>query len=182
VPACDTLSLHEVSLYVVSLGKYCIWILRNFAKFENKKVTTKSLILMFLCQLKLRIKVDFKRFNLVKFRRVWQHSNSLVQIKNNRSVFVLRPLEYFLYFLYWYMYVCAQVMFMLVVYIVLFELLLFSMFLGIQCTVWYKFHFSQLNVKGNSTLFLRLFLRLFVTLHCFIYIYMYMNKLIKNKK
>jgi exonuclease III len=91
VPACDTQSLHEVSLYVVSLGKYCIWILRNFAKFENKKVTTKSLILMFLCQLKLRIKVDFQRFNLLKFRRVWQNNNSLVQIKNNRSVFVLRP-------------------------------------------------------------------------------------------
>ena len=67
---CDP-EVYNVLLVVITEFKYAIWLCRLSKKFENNKVSTNFLILVFISQLKLKIQADFKRLEPDSFDDLW---------------------------------------------------------------------------------------------------------------
>ena len=80
-----------VLLYSVSLGKYCIWVLRNQAKFEKDSITVTRIINMFLSNLRLRILADFQRFDKEKFINIWCKNEIFAKIVADKVKVLLKP-------------------------------------------------------------------------------------------
>ena len=70
--------------------KYCIWITRNEAKHESKKVTTIGIKACFIRNLSSRIKADFVRFLLDIFSKYWCKNNNLVIVEGDTIKILLR--------------------------------------------------------------------------------------------
>ena len=68
--------------YILCLGKYCIWLLRNQAKFEHEKVTVTRIITVFLAHLRTRIHADFLRYEKTQFVKVWCKNTVFAKIEN----------------------------------------------------------------------------------------------------
>ena len=77
--------------YFLSLGKHCIWTLRNIAKFENQKITSDRIIGLFIYNVRLRILADFQRFSRQNFNDIWCKNSSLVSLQNDKVKVVLKP-------------------------------------------------------------------------------------------
>ena len=71
-------------LFIISMYCKTIWIKRNLKKFERKTVTSNSLYLYFLSQLKIRILADFERFPSLKFMQYWCINDLFCKIGNGK--------------------------------------------------------------------------------------------------
>ena len=80
-----------VLLLLVNLGKYCIWVLRNQAKFENDSITTTRIISMFVSSLRLRILADFQRFGKDKFKKYWCKNEIFASLTDEKVRVLLKP-------------------------------------------------------------------------------------------
>lgn len=66
-----TASDKEMYFLILSLGKYCIWFIRNRKKFDHVNVRFKDLLNLFNCKLKSRCLVDGCRLSLEDFVKRW---------------------------------------------------------------------------------------------------------------
>jgi hypothetical protein len=82
---------NTVLFYAMALGKYCIWMLRNKAKFEQQIISCKSITGFFISHIRLRILADFQRFNLNKFQSIWCKNKVLAEVSNDKVQIVLKP-------------------------------------------------------------------------------------------
>ena len=89
VPQLPNSSKYAVCVYLLSLAKYSIWLVRNLNKFEHKQLTGNDIVLRFLGFLKTRIRVDFFRFPLNVFSQYWLTTNIFCKINNNKLVFLI---------------------------------------------------------------------------------------------
>ena len=81
-----------ILLYLVNLGKYCIWLLRNEAKFESRKVTLSSIIYLFLAKLRCRVLTDFERWDKDKFNKFWCKNTVIAKVtSSDKVVLLLKP-------------------------------------------------------------------------------------------
>lgn len=68
---------------IVSEFKYAVWMCRLLKKYDQKNITSNSLILFFISKLKLRIQSDFKRFDLITFIDTWVISGFFCGVEIN---------------------------------------------------------------------------------------------------
>ena len=77
---------------MLCLGKYCIWFLRNQAKFENEIVNVTRIISVFMSHLTFRLKTDFMRLNRKQFVKIWCRNSVFATIDNGGTFHVvLKP-------------------------------------------------------------------------------------------
>ena len=60
--------IREVVYYLISELKFCIWICRNYVKFEHREYNANALLLFFVSRVKDRITLDFTRFDVETFK------------------------------------------------------------------------------------------------------------------
>lgn len=78
-------------LLLVSIGRYCIWTCRNLAKFDKVTVTNKSLICMFISQLRVRIFSDVISMEKTRFHDRWCKGKTFVNVVGDKIKVVLKP-------------------------------------------------------------------------------------------
>ena len=83
---------NELLMLLVNLVKYCIWIIRNEAKHEFRKVTPLCIKAYFIRTLSLRIKTDFERFPPDTFSKYWCNNNNIAFVEG-QSVKILLQLH-----------------------------------------------------------------------------------------
>ena len=89
IPHIPNFAKKAVCVYLLSLGKYCIWLIRNLNMYEHKRLTGNDIVLRFLSLLKTRIRVDYFRLSFADFSKYWLSSNILCHINviDNKIMF-----------------------------------------------------------------------------------------------
>lgn len=62
-------------LYLISLYINTIWTSRNLIKYDKKKLTAHTLILIYMAKIKFRIECDFERLSIESFVKYWCQTN-----------------------------------------------------------------------------------------------------------
>jgi len=85
IPTTGNQYTKEVALFMLASAKFSIWNCRNKSKYNNKDITSNTIIMNFLYYLRFRILTDFHRFKLEVFKKYWCHSDGfcIVNAQNN---------------------------------------------------------------------------------------------------
>jgi len=85
-PATANSYTRQVGLYMLACSKYAIWICRNKSKYNNKDITSETIIMNFLYHFRFRILVDFQRLNLEIFKKYWCYKDIFCAIDNQQKI------------------------------------------------------------------------------------------------
>ena len=69
-------------MILVGEAKWAVWYSRNFKKFE-KHLGINFVKYTFLNLIKVRIKADFKRLSVAKFKQLWCYNDKLCRVVDN---------------------------------------------------------------------------------------------------
>ena len=83
-------SYNNLLILLINTMKYCIWMVRNASKHEFKKATTLGIKSLFIRTITLRIKADFKRFDLDTFTQYWCKDNKIACVEGNTVKVLLK--------------------------------------------------------------------------------------------
>ena len=78
---------NSVFLVVLAEARWVIWVCRNKNKFKECNVNSNYLRSLFVNNMKLHIKADFKRLLADRFQKLWVNKGAICQIVNNSLVF-----------------------------------------------------------------------------------------------
>ena len=81
-------TLNQRALYLIKTILYGIWTFRNKATFHNGTKTPRAIARYIRQDITVRLKVDFSRFSVDRFTKMWCHPN-LCEVNNGKLVLYL---------------------------------------------------------------------------------------------
>ena len=76
--------VHSLLLFLCTQYIKVIWVNRNFVQYDKKTITSDSLILYYINQIKLRLKCDFSRFSTTKFGNYWLTNDLFCSVSDDK--------------------------------------------------------------------------------------------------
>lgn len=78
----------SIFLFLISLFCNTVWLSRNLKKFEKKVVTSNTIYMKFLSELKRRIIADFNRLDRLKFNEHWMIDDLFCNVDIDTDEFI----------------------------------------------------------------------------------------------